>query len=214
MKKRIAPLLLSLFLLSACGQKPPETDILDYWREIYGEENVIQQDGAWVYARPRADYNREAGKYELLSEPLTIPLDPAWEAEPYTGDLFSLSADTSAWKAEGTVIITLRCQAVCVFGADYFLQYRNGDAWHTLNGAFSFPLAEYRFGPGERVFCTLTEDTLGRIRRLAFDEDKGFVVTEESRPVPLHPGRYRLLTAVSTEPAGEGGLLCVEFTLG
>ena len=38
MKKRIALLLLSLFLLSACGQKPPETDILDYWREIYGEK--------------------------------------------------------------------------------------------------------------------------------------------------------------------------------
>ena len=37
-KKRIALLLLALLLLSACGQKPRETDILDYWREIYGEK--------------------------------------------------------------------------------------------------------------------------------------------------------------------------------
>ena len=56
MKKRIALLLLALLLLSACGQKPRETDILDYWREIYGEENVIQQDGAWVLVDYKSNY--------------------------------------------------------------------------------------------------------------------------------------------------------------
>ncbi len=213
MGKRLVLPLLCLLLLVGCGQKPRETDILDYWREIY-DGNLIEEDGVWFFAEPHAALNKETRKYEM-GEGFRVPLTCEQDPEVYDGDLFALRADISAWKETGTVPVILYSQVKAECGTGFSLEFLLDGTWYPLNNGFSYPTVAYGLSlGGEWTLCTLSEETLAHWQ-YHFDEDRGLVREEERKPVPLRPGHYRLLTTVRyRELKWESCTLCTEFTLG
>ncbi len=203
MKKRLLPLLLMILLTAACGKSAEQADIADYYREIYGEDRVIERRGLYYELIYRYVLNRVwEDRFYIL------PLAGESE-EPYEGDEFSLAPDRSVYDVGETVNIELCADGEDItYGAELRLDYWD-DSWYQLNTNFSYPSAEYTLKQGETAAFELTDKTLAQASLYDWDETDGmYVLRKEERSVKLRPGRYRYMMTVRDLSGVEYRLAC------
>ncbi len=187
-------LVLLVFLFVVFRPNTPEVDtqeeLMDYYKEIYGEDCVIQLPRGEIY-KIRYTYNDGRPAFDM--EPI-YPVQTL--SELYIGDLFSFHPAQSIYSAGEEINI--------------LVEYHGNDPWY-YDGAGSleilideqwYPLNNYMYYPGEfhpvgkSTSVTLTELFLRQANKYIYNEDSAkyeWVNFVDLPAIQIRPGHYRYI---------------------
>jgi|GEM_PF-5074464 len=190
----------ALAFLVACQRTTPEVDtqeeLMDYYKEIYGEDCVIQLPrGEYCRVYYPDDNNSNASRYTIM------PLTASYEL--YTGDIFTCYPENKINKAgsEIGIIIAHNDNGPWHSGDDFLLEILVDEQWYPLNPYWYYTDS---ISPETNTIRYPLNGTfgysLGRVSSYTYNEDSKkyeYVDVRDRTAVYMRPGHYRYSKFVS-----------------